>query len=48
MVYITKLIELERNVPSWDELETKELLFVLGEKTTEENIVNMNLARELL
>jgi len=46
--YIKRLIELEKYMPTWNECKTDELLFVIGEPETQENIVNMNIARERL
>ena len=45
MVYVGKLMELERIIPSWEELETIELLLAIGENLTDENVVHMDLAR---
>jgi len=46
--YLKKLIELERYMPSWEELETTEILFAVGEPQTQENVLHMNIARERL
>lgn len=46
--YVSRLIELERYMPSWEKLETEEILFAIGEPRTQENIVHMNLAKEEL
>ena len=46
--YLKRLIELERYMPLWKELESNEILFAIGEPQTQENIQHMNLAREEL
>jgi len=48
MVYVTKLIELERIMTDWNELETPALLLAIGEELSKENVVHMDLARDML
>lgn len=48
MDYLNRLMELEKNMPSWTELETTEILFAIGEPQTQENVVHMDVARERL
>jgi hypothetical protein len=46
MVYVTKLIELERIMPEWNESGLLELLLAIGEEITEENLKHLELAKE--
>lgn len=49
-LFVKKLMDLEHaNVKiDWEEFEDSELLFLLGEKVTEENLVHIKAAREQL
>jgi len=48
MVYVTKLMELERALSDWQGLNLPELLLAVGEELSEENLIHMELAKELL
>ena len=46
MDYVNRIIETENSGLDIGEFDTNELLFIIGEKTNEENIANMNQAKE--
>jgi hypothetical protein len=46
MLYVTKLIELERIMIDWEKLNAEELLLAIGELPTDENIKYIDIARE--
>lgn len=48
VLYVQKLMELERVIPDWYELTNTELLLAIGEKLNEENLRHLVLAREEL